>query len=140
MVAVIEFFSDRIRVTKDAQFMGLIASVAAQVGSVIKSKLTEDALREAREFLSSLLENAPMPIFVLNADDRYRLVNRAWEEFSGKNRSQVIGQHPDAIYQIKLKPRMYERNRRLIETGLPNAELFPMRSLNGQMALTTFTA
>lgn len=118
VVAIIEFFSTEAR-DEDGQLMDLIAAVAAQLGSVIKSKLAEDALREAREFLSSLLENAPMPIYVRNADDRYRLVNRAWEEFAGKNRSQVIGQTPDAIYHSKTSHHLIERNRRVMESGEP---------------------
>ncbi|MEI6309320.1 MAG: response regulator, partial [bacterium] len=40
---------------------------------------TKRALRESEEFLSNLLEYAPVSIHVTGADGRMRLVNRRWE-------------------------------------------------------------
>jgi PAS domain S-box-containing protein len=120
VVAIIEFFAFESR-DEDLPLIEMTAAVTAQIGSVIKSKLAEDALRQAREFLSSLLDHAPVPIYVRDADDRYRLVNRAWEEFTGKKRQQVIGQRPDIVHQSKSLRELMERNRRVIESGKPIA-------------------
>jgi PAS domain S-box-containing protein len=117
VVAIIEFFAPEVR-DQDAQWVELIAAVSAQAGSVIKTKLAEDALREAREFLTSLLDNAPMPIYVRGADDRYRLVNRAWEEFACKKRDEVIGQKPAGVYREKASEHLIQQNHHVLESGI----------------------
>jgi PAS domain S-box-containing protein len=62
---------------------------------VTERKRMEEALRETRGFLGSLLEAMPMPIYVVDANTGfYRMVNRAWEEISGVSREQAIGRSP----------------------------------------------
>jgi two-component system, sensor histidine kinase and response regulator len=53
---------------------------------------TERTLREIDAFYSSLLENSPNAISVLNPDTSIRYVNPAFEKLTGYSRSEIIGQ------------------------------------------------
>lgn len=56
------------------------------------------ALREIHELLGSLLEFAPVPIYVVTRDHRMRLVNRAWEEVMCRPAEQVVGRSLDELF------------------------------------------
>jgi two-component system sensor histidine kinase UhpB len=56
------------------------------------------ALREVHELLGSLLEFAPIPIYVLTRDHRLRLVNRAWEEAMCRPAEQAVGRTLDELF------------------------------------------
>jgi PAS domain S-box-containing protein len=47
--------------------------------------------QERLDFMESLFEAIPGPVFVVSADGLYRSVNRAWENFFGIRREQIIG-------------------------------------------------
>jgi len=54
-------------------------------------KQAEQALRESEEFRSSLLDNAPNPITVLNPDTSIKHVNPALEKLTGFTSAELIG-------------------------------------------------
>jgi two-component system sensor histidine kinase UhpB len=56
------------------------------------------ALREVHELLGSLLEFAPVPIYVLTRDHSLRLVNRAWEEAMCRPAEQAVGRSLDELF------------------------------------------
>jgi len=75
---------------------------AALFLDVTERKCVEEALKETRLFLSSLLEATPLPIYVLDAGTgRYRMVNRAWEEITTVKREDAIGRSP---YEVVPQP------------------------------------
>lgn len=51
----------------------------------------ENSLRATQEFLVSLLEHTPASIYVISADDRFLLVNDAWEKSTGRRREDILG-------------------------------------------------
>jgi PAS domain S-box-containing protein len=51
----------------------------------------EEALRESEEFSSSLMENSPTPILVVNGDTSIRYVNPMLEDLTGYTSAEVIG-------------------------------------------------
>lgn len=57
-------------------------------------KRTEEELRESEEFSSSLLENSPHAIVVMNPDMSLKFVNPAFEKLSGFTAAEVTGQTP----------------------------------------------
>ena len=56
------------------------------------------ALREIHELLGSLLEFAPIPIYVLTRDHRLHLVNRAWEQVMCRPAEQAVGRSLDELF------------------------------------------
>jgi len=58
---------------------------------ITEQKLAEDALRESEDFNSSLLNNSPNPILVINPDTSLRYVNPALQNLTGFSSSELIG-------------------------------------------------
>lgn len=56
-----------------------------------KQKKNEKEPRQQKDFLNTLLETIANPIFYKDTDGKYTGCNRAFEEFIGASRSQVIG-------------------------------------------------
>ena len=77
------------------------------------------ALHEAQGLLTSLLEYAPMSIYVAAADGTLRLVNRGWEEFEGLRREEAVGRRLEDIFPAEVARQYLEINRRVIETAAP---------------------
>jgi PAS domain S-box-containing protein len=79
----------------------------------------EDALRKSEMFLSSILENAPMLIYVTSVDGRVQLVNRNWEEFTGHSREEVLHLPLDRVFSAKIAREFQIQNRHVLETLSP---------------------
>ncbi|HLW89761.1 MAG TPA: EAL domain-containing protein [Roseiarcus sp.] len=77
---------------------GRAAALVAAVDITQMKRAEAEALR-AREFLNTVIENVPAPIFVKNADNfQIVLVNRAAETFLGVPRVSLIGHTSANIY------------------------------------------
>ncbi|MFC1943434.1 PAS domain S-box protein [Chloroflexota bacterium] len=61
---------------------------------ITESKQAEEALKESNEFATSLLENAPNPIAVIDRDTSLRYINPALEKLSGYSKAELIGSKP----------------------------------------------
>jgi PAS domain S-box-containing protein len=57
---------------------------------ITERKESEKALRESEEFSSSLLNNAPNPVLVINPDTSVRYVNPALEKLTGFSSAELI--------------------------------------------------
>ncbi len=53
--------------------------------------MLQDKLRGQVEHTARLLELCPVPVSITDVDNRYISVNRAWEEFNMRNRTEVLG-------------------------------------------------
>ncbi len=58
---------------------------------ITERKRAEEALRESEEFSTSLLENAPNPITVINPDTTIKYVNPAFEKLTGFSLAEIVG-------------------------------------------------
>jgi len=58
---------------------------------ITERKRAEEALRESEEFSTSLLENAPNPITVINPDTTVKYVNPAFEKLTGFSLVEIAG-------------------------------------------------
>jgi len=74
---------------------------------VTEKKNAEDALRKAeeeaivaRDFLQMLIDAIPSPVFYKNIEGRYMGCNRAFAEFLGKPREEIMGK---TVYDMGLK-------------------------------------
>ncbi|MGQ3095796.1 MAG: PAS domain-containing sensor histidine kinase, partial [Roseateles sp.] len=61
---------------------------AADVSGLVRAQAE---LRAQLGLARSLLASSPLPMSVLDGDNRYLDVNRAWEQFTGRKRAQVLG-------------------------------------------------
>ena len=58
---------------------------------ITKRKELEEQLLEQNQFLDSLLNAIPVPVFYKDKETRYRGFNKAFEEFYGKKKEDMIG-------------------------------------------------
>lgn len=71
---------------------GIIQYYLSNWVDITERKDAEDALRESEEFSSSLRDNSPFPIMVINPDSSIRYVNPALEKISGFSAAELVGQ------------------------------------------------
>ena len=64
-------------------------------------KIAEQALEESEIFSSTLLQNAPNPILVINADQSINYVNPALEKLTGFTLPELIGKYPPYPWWIE---------------------------------------
>jgi len=70
---------------------GELISYDGLIRDITDRKKAEEALRESERFSSSLLNNSPNPIIVINQDTSVRYVNPALEELTGFSSAELIG-------------------------------------------------
>ena len=73
-----------VRVFKVSDGLGIIAT------DITERKKAEKELRESEEFSSSLLDNAPNPVLVINPDISVRYVNPALEKLTGFSNTELV--------------------------------------------------
>jgi PAS domain S-box-containing protein len=72
---------------------GKIVAVEGIARDITERKKIEEELKESQDFTSSLLDNAPNPILVVNTDSTIRYVNPALERLTGFSAAEVIGKN-----------------------------------------------
>lgn len=70
---------------------GTVQTVLATGRNITRLKNIENQLLEQNRFLESLLNAIPVPIFLKDTETRYKAFNKAFEEFYGKNKKDLIG-------------------------------------------------
>ena len=68
-----------------------VVATQAILRDITERKKIEEALQESRNFNSSLLENSPHAVVVINPDTSIRYVNPAWEEINGWTLEETVG-------------------------------------------------
>lgn len=91
IVAVLEFFAFE-SLSTDQRSIELISAVAAQLGSFIRSKRAEDALRRSEARYRAVVDSASDAIITMTADGTIQSFNRGAEQAFGYAAAEVIGQ------------------------------------------------
>ena len=69
----------------------------ATLEDITQRKKTEEALRESRQLLQSVLENSPAVIYAKRKDGSYTYINREWERVCDLTREQVVEQLDETV-------------------------------------------
>jgi two-component system NtrC family sensor kinase len=100
---------------------------------ITERKLAAEALRESQKFVSSLLENAPHAVVVINPDTSIRYVNPAWEELNGWTLSEIVGtKAPYPWWPDDQKDALLEGFREAMKQAKGQGEL-PAKKKNGDI-------
>lgn len=91
----------------------------------LAARITEK-LRDQVKFTEDLIEFNPNPIFRKDADGRFTVVNRAWEQLSGRNRKDVLGKtnHDFQRPEVALQNELADKNLYASERGYEANEVF----------------
>nr|WP_315431283.1 ATP-binding protein [uncultured Albidiferax sp.] len=149
---------------RDTGDSGRIVGFAGSAVDVTERFAAQQALQHQLAFAASLLEISPAPVATINSRGQYTSVNRAWEDFMGIPREQVIGQRGAAFmseadaeqhaqadaqlwcgggtlrYELKLKHRDGSRRDVVVTKVLVPGEEFGASLLSSMMDVSEFRA
>jgi PAS domain S-box-containing protein len=89
----------------------------ATLEDITERKKTEEALRESRQLLESVLENSPAVIYAKRKDGRYTYINREWERVCDLRRQEVIGKTDQDLFPPKIAEQFRSNDLAVLETG-----------------------
>jgi PAS domain S-box-containing protein len=72
---------------------GQIVGFAGSAVDVTERYVAQQRLQQQLAFTGLLLEISPLPVSMFDAKGHYVSVNQAWEDFTGRSRSDVVGHH-----------------------------------------------
>ncbi len=104
-IGVITLFS-RAAQTADDPLLQVMASIGAQIGLFVERRAGEVALRESEARFRTLADDAPVKIWMSEADGSRSWFNSRWLQFTGRTMDQEIGQgwidrlHPDDLDRV----------------------------------------
>lgn len=81
----------------------------------LETREARQALVEQNTFLNALLETIPHPIFYRDTQGRYTGCNKAFEQFAGKNRSEIVGRTPMDVLVVNDSERYFESEAQLLQ-------------------------
>jgi PAS domain S-box-containing protein len=86
---------------------------------VTATRAAEGDAAQIRAHMEEFLDHAPAAIFLRDADGRYMLVNRRFEEVSGRSRDEVIGRRPEELWSGPEGEEVIRQDREALRTGAP---------------------
>ena len=85
---------------------------------ITERRKAERELDHTRSFLNTIIENVPSPIIVKGAQDlRYRLINRAAEQYLGVDRHTMLGKRAIEVMPKVTADQIEQQDKKLIEAG-----------------------
>jgi PAS domain S-box-containing protein len=102
--------------TRLSSHLALALEMAAKEG---ERRQAEDSLRRTSEFLDSILQHAPVPMYVTHRDGHYLLVNPAWVALVQKNREEALGRSAVDLFHPDNARKFTETDQQVLRGGKP---------------------
>ena len=109
-----------------------LASVADGIAVGIARQNAEEARRAGHELLQSVIEGTSDPIFVKDAERRYKLLNSAEAAALGRSKEEVIGANADALYPPEIAASIRDGDERVIRNNAPLTQEETIPGADGQ--------
>jgi PAS domain S-box-containing protein len=117
--AVMGFFTPETR-QEDEHLLQLVSAVAAQVGSVLKRKQTEEALDQERHCLHALMDIVPDHIYFKDTGGRFLRANRAVAcRFGLADPQQLVGKTDFDFFVPHAAEAFFSDEQQVIQAGQP---------------------
>ncbi len=98
-----------------AEERSLINAIAENLGRNVERKKSEKGFREQYQFMETLLDTMPNPVFYKDREGRYIGCNRAFEEFFGKAKDDIIGKKVGDVFPDNPAETFKEKDEDLFE-------------------------
>ncbi len=95
----------------------LLTMTVAVQRSLRAREAAQRALQHQLGFVALLLEVSPLPIATFDTSGRYLTVNRAWEDFMGQAREQIIGKRNQDLMPLAEAELHTRQNEHLVLSG-----------------------
>jgi PAS domain S-box-containing protein len=82
---------------------------------ITERKRTQQKVEEQLQFLQTLLDTIPSPVFYKNAEGRYTGCNKAFEDFVGIPAEEIVGKTVYDMGPKEIADKYYEKDRELFE-------------------------
>jgi PAS domain S-box-containing protein len=96
-------------------------------------KAAKDDAKKKEDFLNSLINAIPIPVFYKDRDGKYVGCNEAFETFFGKKREQIIGKSAFDINPPKLAEIYYAKDNELFKDGGIQRYHSQVKNASGQL-------
>lgn len=100
-------------VGRDGRRLGFVAVLA----DITAQKRAGQEVTDITHLLQSLLDYAPVMVYVRSREGRYLLVNPAWEKTTGLTRLQVVGEEPTPAVLASVASQLHRHDTEVFETG-----------------------
>ncbi|HWB13567.1 MAG TPA: PAS domain-containing protein [Pirellulales bacterium] len=77
------------------------------------------ALHETERRFRSVIENTPAVVYVKDAMGKYLLINRAFEDISGRARDEIVGRTDRDLFDAATADSLRKNDERVLRSGLP---------------------
>jgi PAS domain S-box-containing protein len=116
---------------------GQPCGLSGTVQDVTERKRVESELRDTRNFLSAVVDNLPVAVFVKDAKElRFVTFNRAGEELIGVKREDILGKTDHDLYSREQADFLAGWDRRVLASGkLTHIPETPMHTLRGEQRI-----
>ena len=128
VVAVMSFFIVERR-EKDEQMIGLVATVAAELGNIFKYKQMEKRLLQ----LSGAVEQSIGSVMITDINGAIEYVNPAFSQITGYAPDEVIGKNPSLLKSGATSPATYKNLWETITAGNSWRGVFCNKKKNGDL-------
>jgi len=112
VLAVVIFYMFEFR-EEDKRLVGIVSTIATQLGSVIQRKIAEEQIREQ----AALLDKAQDAITVRDLEHRIIYWNKSAQRLYGYTKEEAIGKKVDELLYKKESLILIEAKKRVIEEG-----------------------
>jgi PAS domain S-box-containing protein len=89
----------------------------ATLEDITERKRTEEAFRQSRQLLESVLENSPAVIYAKRKDGRYTYINREWESVCDLQREQVLGMTDQDLFPTDIAEQFRSNDLAVLQSG-----------------------
>ena len=94
-----------------------LSKVLISITDITELKQVEEELRDTKNFVTTLLDLAPISIYVISLDNTFRLINRQWEEDSQIRREEALGHSMFEIFPATMAQQYQAQNQQVAESG-----------------------
>ncbi|MBI5823324.1 MAG: PAS domain S-box protein [Chloroflexi bacterium] len=94
-----------------------LRAAANIMGATIQRKRVEDELRDTKNFVTTLLDLAPISIYVTSLDNTFRLINHQWEEDTQIQRDDAIGHSIFELFPAEVAQKFQAQNQLVAKSG-----------------------
>ncbi|MEN6487161.1 MAG: PAS domain-containing protein, partial [Syntrophobacteraceae bacterium] len=108
---------------------GEVEILVLSLNDVTESMRAKQKLQAELNFKQTLIDTVPVPIFYKDPGGRYLSCNRAFEQFYGLDRFEIVGKTAFDILPEHLAQPHYEHDRKLLES--PGVQVYETRTRDG---------